>query len=340
MPTTDQLRQIATQVGVSLSTVYRVLNGDIKGKRRDNAAKAEAIRSIAAKLGYRPNAAAKAMSSGRFNCVALVSSSEPGRGFIHHGTFNGIQDELQRHAMHLAVARLSDSALHEHDAAPRFLAEWMCDGLLMNYGEDVPPPLLQLVRKHGLPAVWLNVDLTYDAVNLDDHQGAALATDYLVGLGHQRIHYLQLHASTHYSVAARRGGYLKSMQKAGQPAKAIHRENGVDFAHRLDFVRDLLKAKDRPTAIVGYGPDEALTIATAALSLGLSIPRDLSIVAIDEEQLNKNGFIYTTSWANTVEIGSQAVNMVLDKIKEPFTQLATRSISYQLTPGTTTAPPA
>jgi DNA-binding LacI/PurR family transcriptional regulator len=340
MPTTDQLRHIATQVGVSLSTVYRVLNGDIKGKRRDNAAKAQSIRSIASQLGYRPNAAAKAMSSGRFNCVALalVASSQPDRDFMHQGTFTGIQMELQEHAMHLAVGGLDAQSLLEREAEPRFLSEWLCDGLLLNYSGQVPPHLLQLVRTQGLPAVWLNVDLPYDTVNLDDQQGASLATTHLVQLGHQRILYLQLHGSTHYSVNARRNGYIAALQRPGLATRAVSRVGGIATSERLAFVRDLLTGPDRPTAIVGYGPDDALTAATAALSLGLSIPRDLSIVAIHDTILDTNGFVYTTAFADTREIGRRAVNMVLEKIGNPAVQLPTHSVAYQLEPGTTTAP--
>lgn len=336
MPTTEQLRQIASQVGVSLSTVYRVLNGDIKGKRADNAARAEEIRRIAASLGYRPNSAAKAMSSGRFNTAALVFSSEEGRGFIHQGTFQGIQEELEQVQMHLAVARLADSQLSAPDGGPRFLREWMCDGLMINYGEDVPQPLQHLIRRQRLPAVWINVNLDSDAVNLDDQHGTQIATEHLLGLGHRRIAYIDYHRSGHYSVMARRTGYLRAMQAANLRPQFIDPEVYVPPQERYQFTRAWLARPDRPTATVGYGPEDALNVATGALANGLRIPEDLSIVALHEMPLDTSGIVFTTSWVPTREVGRTAVRMLLAKIAQPKVPLPLTSIPYQLTPGQST----
>lgn len=337
MPTTDQLRQIATQVGVSLSTVYRVLNGDIKGKRADNAARSDEIRRIAASLGYRPTSAAKAMTSGRFNTVALIFSSEAGRGFIHRGTFQGIQEELeQSQQMHLAVARLADAQLSAPDGGPRFLREWMCDGMMINYGEDVPQPLQQLIRRQRLPAVWINVNLDADSVTLDDQHGTLIATEHLLKLGHRRIAYVDYHRSGHDSVMARRNGYLRAMQAAGLPPQFIHPESHVPTNERYHFTRDWLARPDRPTATVGYGPEDALNVATGALANGLRIPEDLSIVALHEQPLDTSGIVFTTSWVDTHEIGRTAVRMLLEKIAQPKLPLPPKSIPFQLTPGQST----
>lgn len=339
MPTTDQLREIATRVGVSLSTVYRVLNGDIKGKRKDNAEKARKIREIAHELGYRPNAAAKAMSSGRFNCVALLLSADHGRDFLHKGIFDGIQDSLQDHNMHLAVARVHDAQLHDPQGGPRFLTEWMSDGLLINYGDDVPRDLIHLIREQEVPAVWLNVDLAFDTVTFNDFSGAYLATQHLVELGHSDIYYAQYHESAHFSTSARRSGYLKAMHEAGLRPRVIHPPGGVKPAERFAFTRDWLAKAPQPTAVVGYGPEDAMNIASGALANGLTIPDDLSIVAIHDEVLDRNGFVYTTAVVDTHQAGVQAVAMLLEKIARPQLQVPTVSIDYTLVPGLTTAAP-
>ena len=339
MPTTDQLREIATRVGVSLSTVYRVLNGDIKGKRKDNAEKAQQIRTIAHELGYRPNAAAKAMSSGRFNCVALLLSADYGRDFLHKGAFEGIQDALQERSMHLAVARVHDAQLHDPFGGPRFLTEWMSDGLLINYGDDVPRELLHLIHEQEVPAVWLNVDLAFDTVSFDDHGAAFQATRHVIQLGHSDIYYAQYHESAHYSTAARRAGYQKAMQEAGLRSRVIHPPGGIKPADRFAFTRTWLAKDPRPTAVVGYGPEDAMNVASGALANGLTIPDDLSIVAIHDEVLDRNGFVYTTAVVDTHQAGLQAVAMLLEKIKQPQLQIPLVTIPYRLVPGLTTAKP-
>ena len=69
------LQQIASQVGVDVSAVSRVLNNKADTIRIGRKRIVE-IRRTAQDLGYRPNAAARAIRRGQFGCVALVLSDE------------------------------------------------------------------------------------------------------------------------------------------------------------------------------------------------------------------------------------------------------------------------
>ena len=61
---------VARRCGVSQSTVSLVLSG--KGAGRVSARTAEAVRTAAAELGYRPNAAARALKTGAARTIVLV----------------------------------------------------------------------------------------------------------------------------------------------------------------------------------------------------------------------------------------------------------------------------
>ena len=108
---------------------------------------------------------------------------------------------------------------------------------------------------------------------------------------------------------------------------------------RFAYTRSWLAKNDRPTAVVGYGPEDAMSTATAALSLGLKIPEDLSIVAIHDRPLDESGLVFTTAWVEAREMGRRAVGMLLEKLEQPLLQQPTVSIPYRLQPGATTAAP-
>ena len=66
------LAEIAREAGVSPATVSNVLNGRNKENWGSSARRADEIRAVAQRMGYRPNAAARATATGRFGAVALL----------------------------------------------------------------------------------------------------------------------------------------------------------------------------------------------------------------------------------------------------------------------------
>src|SRR5690349_6471146 len=87
-----KLRDIATKLNLSPSLVSGVLNerpgvwASEETRRR--------IHNMARELGYRPNAAARALRSGKTHTVALVYLDTSGLGHVHPGL---VVDELARY---------------------------------------------------------------------------------------------------------------------------------------------------------------------------------------------------------------------------------------------------
>src|SRR5271163_4227872 len=95
------LKRIAEHCGLSLPTVGAILGGRAHLFRP---ATCERVQRAAAKLGYRPNSAAKAMRSGRFGCAALVLSDDPWRSVLFRPQINGMDQALTAAGMHLVHA--------------------------------------------------------------------------------------------------------------------------------------------------------------------------------------------------------------------------------------------
>src|SRR5271154_5907221 len=90
------LEDVAARAGVSPGTVSRVLNGKNKENRPAIAKRSERIRRIALQLGYRPNAAARSISRGRFRAVAFVTCGDIGIDWYPISELNGIHAALDK----------------------------------------------------------------------------------------------------------------------------------------------------------------------------------------------------------------------------------------------------
>lgn len=169
-----------------------------------------------------------------------------------------------------------------------------------------------------------------DFVSVDDRRGTFLATMHLIKLGHKRIAYLG-HPYA-YDVPCgpdRLGGFVDACKAAGTEL----RNEWIlecDEASTPARCRELLSHQDRPTGVVAYNDDRAVILANSARSLGMELPRDLSVVGFDNSAVAR---VYDTPLtsvdAECREIGTSAANLLIDKIDNPRTRPA---VSIRVTP--------
>lgn len=331
------LRDIAEHTGLSKPTVTRILGKDghlFSEKTRQRVAEA------AHKLGYLPNAAAKAMGSGRFGVVSLVLGTSDVVSDLPAGLVAGIQDALVREDMHLSVFRLPDEQLTRDGFVPKVLRESMCDGMLINYTHNIPERMMSLIEAHHAPAVWLNAKLPADCVYMDDLGAARAVTTRLLGMGHRRLAYvafsLELPGEKHYSESDRLAGFTAATAAAGLQARVInHRAGSGDEVGRL---RELLGQKDRPTAIVTYNEDAAVTCALAAASLALNIPSDLSLMTFPLTQHRLGYLSFSGAAVPARGEGAAAVRMLLEKLAAPGASQAPVAVPFEVLQGNTASP--
>lgn len=336
------LKRIAEHCGLSLQTVGAVLSGKEGLFRPETVAK---VQRAAAELGYRPNSAAKAMRSGRFNCAALVLSDNPWRSTLFRPQLTGIDHALNAAGMHLIHALIPEEDLRERGQVPKIIGELMADGLLINYNTGIPDALDAVITKHRLPAIWMNARRNRDCVFPDDEGAGRLATEHLIRLGHRRIAYVDYcHATTqpdqHYSAWDRQGGYEQAMRAAKLAPWVITSPQSVPTAQIPSVARTWLQAEDRPTAVVTYCEREAEPILYAATALlGMQVPRDLSIVTIADDPADHTGVPLATVILPRYDLGKVAVEMLLERIAQPKRVLSARSLPVRLEPGISTAAP-
>lgn len=308
-------------------TVSKVLRGRIKGSYAKSAKQMAQIQKIASDLGYRPNAAARAVKSGRLGNVGLVLSTKPGRSYLPGSLIDGIHDELTANGLHLIYARMPDDVLLGKPSLPRLLEEWAADGLLINYSNDMPAGLEKLIDSHHLPAVWINLKRASDCVGPDDVQAGRIGTEHLIALGHRRIAYLHLKENEasrsygpHSSEPEREQGYREAMLAAGlRPqsdsiAVSWNTDSFQAVDGRLEGARAWIVANPRVTGVMTYSETTAAPLMYAAAEAGRRVPNDLSIVSVGPIVSSAFGIPMTTVLTEFGSVGHHAVKQLLARI--------------------------
>lgn len=335
------LDQIAERAGCSSVTVANVLKGRNKDIWPSTVERANRIRAIANELGYRPNSAAKAVATGRFNAIGLMRSQYAERCQIALATLDAINDELEKLGQHLTLSRVPDDSLEDDCALPRLLREWSIDGLIVTYVKQIPSKVVEAIEGHRTPSVWLNVDQPYDAVRPDDYQGAVLATKHLLGLGHTRIGYVtdSDQSDPHFSVAARRRGYEDTMRSAGlQPVVHAYEPASLQSTWQEQAV-NWLRSPNIATAYLCYSARHVTPVQFAASVCGLRVPDQLSVMTLHEDPLVWSGVQVTAACIPAALMGVCAVQMLMEKIQHPGLRIPSKVLEISMVEGQTCAPP-
>lgn len=232
------------------------------------------INDAALRLNYRPNRLALSLSKGTSGYIGIVSEGTPALGVFSGRLIHHLSQSLSRNGQEILLIDTSGPA-----------KQWigkLSDGRID--GAVVVPPAQSLLRLHlnkiGVPLVGLN--LAFDEVGVvtvrpDDAQAIALLATHLVELGHRQVAFFQddRAQSSHYSTQERQAAF-----RADPRIRALGRPPLV-----LRQVHECLEAirSRQATAIIGYSDLDALVLLTAAQSVGLSVPRDVSILGINDD---------------------------------------------------------
>ncbi len=316
------IEEVAKLAGVSTATVSRALSG----RGHVSAASKAKVEQAASELGYVVSSNASSLASGRTRNIGVVIP------FLNRWFFSsvleGAQRALLRHGYDLTLYNLSGDGRERESVFEHFLLRQRVDAVIAVSLELTEPEVARL-HELGKPLVGVGGPIPgVRTLTVDDVAVARLATEHLIGLGHRRIAHiggdlefdLDFHLPTN-----RRLGYEAALRDAGLPVDA-HRFAPADFTIRggYDAAKQLLGVPhDRPTAIFAASDEMAIGTILAARDLGLVVPRDVSVVGVDDHDLS-DFFGLTTVAQFPRGQGEQAVEILME----------------QLEPGADAAPPA
>jgi DNA-binding LacI/PurR family transcriptional regulator len=273
------IADIALRAGVSKGAVSYALNG----RPGISEVTRQRILKIADELGWYPNSAARALSGARAGACGLVLA-RPAQTLAFEPFFMeliaGIEMELSRRSVGLTLQVAHDLEA-EMTIYRRWWAERRVDGVLV-VDPRVVDPRFELIEKLGLPAVVIGGPEGIgglSAVCSDDAGAVVDVVRYLARLGHERIARVA-GVPEFQSTQVRTDAYLATMEELLLPPRVVTTDFMAESGGRV--TRQLLADPLPPTAIVYDSEVLAVAGLGAAHEMGLSVPRDVSLVAWDD----------------------------------------------------------
>ncbi|WP_059041052.1 LacI family DNA-binding transcriptional regulator [Paenibacillus rubinfantis] len=329
-----RLKDIADQVGVSISTVSRVMKNDANRSVSDETRRK--IWETAEKIGYNSQRAAKAKKNPskhgyRVGCVVAMPQNKYNNPYFSI-ILEGIEKELAASGMRLEFV-YSLEKQGDLQQLQALVKEHRLDGLLIV--ERIEQEAYQWLKENVGIIVGIDLaDKTIPVVSYDRAAAAKEAVQYLIAQGYRRIAYIGgAELDGHFRSEKRFLGYLSAMQEAGLP---IDEDWVIDVKWDVSLSYELTKqAFERnshtPTAIFAASDMMAIAAMRAATEWGLRIPEDIAIFGVDNIEISE----FTSPPLSTIhvpklEMGMFAVKLLLDYLDNRYDIPVNLTIPYKM----------
>lgn len=301
-----RLSDVAEDAGVSPATVSRAISQPDLLSRETLAR----VRAAADRLGYRPDAAARALASGRSMTIGAVMPALDNA--IFSKALQAMQAALAVEGYLLLIASHDYNPAAETEAI-RMLVSRGVDGLIL-VGAERAPDAAALLADCAVPVV-----LTWSApggapaVVVDNVAAGEMVARHLLGLGHARIGVITGATRFNDRQRLRLAGVRRAIEAAGLalPASLVCEQPTTLAGGRMGCAK-LLELADPPTAIVGGIDLIAIGCMVEAQARGLSVPQELSIAGIDDLDMSAHvSPSLTTVHVPTARIGAEAAQALI-----------------------------
>ncbi|CSC48864.1 LacI family transcriptional regulator [Vibrio cholerae] len=251
--------------------------GQVKAQTR------EAVLAAMQQLGYQPNSLAQALATNTTNSIGLVLPH------FESSYFGSILFEAEQGAQKagkkLLVMNSKNSEQGEKEAVATLAAQ-RCDAILLYSRHLNEVQLLELQQQHPSPLVILNRRLHHPQLHsfgLDQTQIAQLAMQHLLNLGHRQI------ACITSPLVSETGKIRYQVYQ-----QALH-EQGIELSSSLviegdntllggyQAMQQLLQQGISMTAVFACNDDMALGAMRAMHEHGIHVPKQVSIIGIDND---------------------------------------------------------
>jgi LacI family transcriptional regulator len=267
------MQQVAAEAGVSVSTVSKVING----RYGVSTETVENVTAVINRLGYEASLVARSLRNTRTNVIGvLVADFEPFSTEVLKGAADAIRGSGFELVAYSAGGRVDEHVGWER----RYLSRVM--GTLVDGAVLVTPTVTDVQYDGPVVAVDPHTGRSsLPTVASDNLQGARLAVDHLLELGHRRIGMVTGRADL-ISAELREQGYREALAAAGVGVDdTLLRLGAFDPDVAREAARELLTLAEPPTAIFAANDTTALATLEVAAELGVDVPGELSVVGFD-----------------------------------------------------------
>lgn len=305
------LKDIATYVGVDISTASRVLNGKPEARVTEDVR--QRILQTAQELGYRPNVYAQGLARGRGSQITLVFwTAASYYSSCRVRAIKGLLANPQHPVVSIDAASLPS---HSPQVLMDLLGSQLPEAVVFIGGSMPAEKIGEVVRQmHQRGVHCVIVDLPWevpmevpcDTVRADRIQGAMLPINHLLDLGHRHIGFV-----SQVVLTGRLEGYERALAARGISERYVapldpqtpHGNYAVLGPLAREQTQELLERHPQISALFCGTDVLALAAMQGVHSLGLRVPEDVSVVGYDNDP-----------WTEFLPVPLTTVNHPLDDI--------------------------
>ncbi|MEO6923345.1 MAG: LacI family DNA-binding transcriptional regulator [Bryocella sp.] len=309
------MKDIATDLGISVVTVSKVLNNhhDI------SAATKERVLRRVKELNYRPSLRAQGLVSGKTFMIGVVVPD------LVHAFFSEIAVSIatcvKSQGYNLLITSANEVAETEVEEVDLMLRHGV-DALIIASCQPNPDFLLR-VKEYDIPVLLMDRHFSKTKtgfIGADDKLIGRMATQHLIDIGRRRIAHI---GGGNVSTSLERlEGYREVLRKnkirvlPEYVVKRIHVDESSDVTARA-AMESLLDLKHRPDAVFCHNDPAAIGAMNAILDRGLRIPEDIAVIGCGNIRYSESLCVpLSTIDVPAHLIGEHAAEMILRQISE------------------------
>jgi LacI family transcriptional regulator len=314
---------VAKKAGVSVVTVSRLMNNPQIVSPRT----AEKIERAIEQLHYQPSQIARSLVGKRTNTIGVIMPDIKNTFF--NSWFRFIEVYASAHSINLLLCNTDEDAVKEMKYV-KLLQSQRVDGVIIAAHSSKSVEYLVKINMRFILFDRIMKGIKTNFVTTDHYQGAVEAMEYLVGLGHKRIAILTGPGILPADIE-RHAAYEDVMHKH---RLKIEKElvRNCEFREEDAFraTHELLKKKDKPSAIFSFSGLMTQGVIKAVQAMQLSIPSDISLVSFDEIPGHEIFYPKITHVIQPInELGKEIMLALLAMISNPE---LTRQVHVSLKP--------
>ncbi|RMI08940.1 LacI family DNA-binding transcriptional regulator [Cellulomonas triticagri] len=294
------LHEVARVAGVSPRTVSNVVNGYQHVAPHTRAR----VQAVIDELGYRTNAAARTLRTGRTGLLGLVLPA------LDQPYFAELARAVVREATAVGFTVVVDQTDGDPDRERELLLRGprgaAFDALVLSPLALTAEDLLR--AEPGRPVVLLGertVGTTADHVHIDNVAAAREATAHLIAGGRRRIAAIGLQDAHEQTAAQRAEGFRRALADAGLPVDPalLRHVPSYERAHGHAAMSALLTNAEPPDAVFCFSDLLASGALRACLERGVRVPEGVAVLGFDDVEEVR----YLTPSLSTVRPDREAI---------------------------------
>jgi DNA-binding LacI/PurR family transcriptional regulator len=322
------IKDIARQLGISISTVSRALKDhpDISEETKLQ------VKAYAQKVHYRPNVLALSLRRQKTFTIGLIIPA-----IVHHffsSVISGIEDLAYKEGYNLIICQSNENQ-HREAINLQTLIDHRVDGILVSLSKTTKTfEHFQDAVKNDLPIVFFDrvcEQVDTDKVVTDDFEGGRIATNHLLKRGCRNI--VHLAAPIELSIGRdRREGYCSALRNQ----KLEIRQDRIlkcDTPEEVKALKNhLLRIAPEIDGIFAVNDSTAIAAIQILQGNGYRVPEDIAVVGFGD---GPNALIINPTLTTVVqkgyEMGYESVRLLLQRLNNPAASINFQTITLKPT---------